>query len=407
MSANSVLPPTGFTTLADRSEYFAGIGRNELSECQSMFPRLNSRTRDSRDSGWPSRPRFDTSFMPTWRRLSSGFVMLPPRASSRLPKFWLNAICCSSVIFWSWKTSTAQRSIPASIALTSSGESGLAMSIPDTSPTNTGWICRTEMAMDGSLSQPAHAPNRYRSRQTLQRDRPEIVRFAHALHGARDPGRDEELGGGGFAAEPCGAVRNGPDRAVVQTALEANGPDGGIALGDAHAERQIPAALAPARGQVANDGAHGDSHANRALGRVRNLHRVVEEDHHAVAGEALERALVREDQTPHLGVVLAQYAHDLLGLGRLREGGEAAQVEEHHSHLAPMGLQGIVGAAGHDELGELRREKALETAQLLELGDLLGDTTLERLIPLGQLLPVANLLIVQTLLLEARADPGL
>src|SRR5262249_47536965 len=48
MSANSVLPPAGFTTRADSSEYFAGVARNELSECQSMLPRLKSRTRDSR-----------------------------------------------------------------------------------------------------------------------------------------------------------------------------------------------------------------------------------------------------------------------------------------------------------------------------------------------------------------------
>src|SRR5262249_38971107 len=265
------------------------------------------------------------------------------------------------------------------------------MSIPDTSPTNTGWICRTEMAIDGSLSQPAHAPNRYRSRQTLERDRPEIVRFDHALHGSGHPSRDEDLPGSGLATEPCRQVRDGPDRAVIEPALEieapveADGSDGGVALGDARAERQLPAARAPARSQVADDGAHGDGHANRALGRVRDLDRVVEEDHHAVAGEALERALVREDQTPHLGVVLTQHTHDLFGLGRLREGGEAVQVEEHHGHLTPMSLQGIVGAAGHNELGELRREEALETTQALELGYLVGDTALERLVPLSQL----------------------
>ena len=72
-----------------------------------MLPRLKARSRESRGSGRPSLPRLDTSFIPTCSRLSSGFVMLPPRASSSLPKFWLKAICCSSVIFWSWKTSTA------------------------------------------------------------------------------------------------------------------------------------------------------------------------------------------------------------------------------------------------------------------------------------------------------------
>ncbi len=72
MSANSVSPPLGFTTRAESSEYFAGIARNELSECQSMLPRLNMRWRLSRGSGLPSLPRFDTSFMPLESRLSSG-----------------------------------------------------------------------------------------------------------------------------------------------------------------------------------------------------------------------------------------------------------------------------------------------------------------------------------------------
>ncbi len=99
MSANSVFPPVGFTMRAESSEYLAGIARNELSECQSMLPRLNKRTRESRSRGRPSRPRLETSFMPTGRRLSSGLVMLPPRASSKAPKLRLNTICCSSVIF--------------------------------------------------------------------------------------------------------------------------------------------------------------------------------------------------------------------------------------------------------------------------------------------------------------------
>src|SRR5713101_3198063 len=86
MSANSVLPPVGFTTRAESRAYLAGIARNELSECQSMLPRLNRRWREARSRGRPSRPRLDRSFMPTWRRLSSGLVMLPPRASSRAPK---------------------------------------------------------------------------------------------------------------------------------------------------------------------------------------------------------------------------------------------------------------------------------------------------------------------------------
>ena len=116
--------------------------------------------------------------------------------------------------------------------------------------------------------------------------------------------------------------------------------------------------------------AHGQRHADGALGGIRHGHRIVEEDHHAVARETLERALVLHDERAHLGVILAEHAHDFLGLGGLREGGEAAQVEKHHDDLAPVGLEGIVGTAGHDELGELGREEPLEAAELLELADL-------------------------------------
>ena len=45
----------------DSSEYFAGIALNELSECHSRLPRLYSRRRLSRASGWLSLSRLDTS----------------------------------------------------------------------------------------------------------------------------------------------------------------------------------------------------------------------------------------------------------------------------------------------------------------------------------------------------------
>ena len=84
-------------------------------------------------------------------------------------------------------------------------------------------------------------------------------------------------------------------------------------------------------------------------------------------------------------MVLAQHAHHLLGLGRLGEGGEAAQVEEHDGDLAAVALQRILGAAGDDQLGELRREEALEPRQPLELGDLLAHALLQRRVPVGEL----------------------
>ena len=102
-------------------------------------------------------------------------------------------------------------------------------------------------------------------------------------------------------------------------------------------------------------------------------------------------------------MVLAQHAHDLLGLGGLGEGGEAAEVEEHHGHLAPVGLERVLGAAGHDQLGELGREEALEPAQPLELGDLLLDPLLERPVPVGELLVQAPISSFMRLRLAASA----
>ena len=64
--------------------------------------------------------------------------------------------------------------------------------------------------------------------------------------------------------------------------------------------------------------------------------RVVEEDHHAVAGEVLERAAVLGDRVAHHAVVLAEEAEELLGLGLLGERGEAAEVAEGDRDLAPM-----------------------------------------------------------------------
>jgi hypothetical protein len=117
---------------------------------------------------------------------------------------------------------------------------------------------------------------------------------------------------------------------------------------------------------------------------VAHLHGVVEEDHQAVPGEALEGSFVRRDQAPHLGVVLAEHLHHLLGLGALRELRESAQVGEDHAHVAAVRLQhaAVLG----DQLGHLGREEALQSFQSRELLDLLFDTALEGVAPLRKLL---------------------
>jgi hypothetical protein len=170
-------------------------------------------------------------------------------------------------------------------------------------------------------------------------------------------------------------------------------------VGDADAEVELEAGLLPAHRQLGHAITHGRGHAHRPLRRIGHGHRIVEEDHHAVSGEALERSLPLQDELAHLGVVLAQHGHDLFGLRRLREGGEAAQVEENHGDVAAVALEGILGAAGDDGFGELGGEEALEPAQALELGDLGLHALFEGAVELGQLVP-------ELLDPEERADAG-
>ena len=113
-----------------------------------------------------------------------------------------------------------------------------------------------------------------------------------------------------------------------------------------------------------------------------------------------------QDQLAHLGVILPQHAHDFLGFSGLGERGEAAQIEKADRDLAAMGLQRVVRPACHDELGELRREEALQSAEPLDQRDLLRDALLERAVPLLQLPRVLRFTVAQPLLLQAGADAG-
>ena len=59
----------------------------------------------------------------------------------------------------------------------------------------------------------------------------------------------------------------------------------------------------------------------------------------------LERAVVRGDRLSHHLVVLVEQRHQLLGIGLLRERGEAAQVTERDRDLASMAGQQLLAIA--------------------------------------------------------------
>src|SRR2546425_5285091 len=204
---------------------------------------------------------------------------------------------------------------------------------------------------------------RHGSVEALESELADGFDFREVLHRRQHALRDEDLARLRLATEARGEVGHGADRPVVQAPLETDRADRRVALGDADAEVEGVAALPPPDEQLVHPLAHGHRHANGTRGRVRHRHWVVEEDHHAVAGEALEGALVLEDEPAHLCVVLAQDPHDLFGFGGFREGREPAKVEEDHRDLAPVALEWVFGITADDHFGELRGEEALETLQ--------------------------------------------
>ena len=76
-------------------------------------------------------------------------------------------------------------------------------------------------------------------------------------------------------------------------------------------------------------------------------------------------------------MVLPQEIEDLLRLGGLGESGVSAQVAEHRDDLAAMAFEGFFVALRHDQLRQLRREKALQPSDPPQFLDLFGDACLK------------------------------
>ena len=69
-------------------------------------------------------------------------------------------------------------------------------------------------------------------------------------------------------------------------------------------------------------------------------------------------------------MIFGQHGHDVLGLGGLGEGREAAQVAEQGDDLAAVVLQHLLVAGRDDRLGKLRRQEPAQPADPLQLVDL-------------------------------------
>src|SRR5688572_21598448 len=84
---------------------------------------------------------------------------------------------------------------------------------------------------------------RYGVGESLERKRPNCFALESAVQSGHGLAVEEDLAGFGFAAEARGQVRDIADRRIVPAPFEADGAERRIALRDAHAERELEAAL--------------------------------------------------------------------------------------------------------------------------------------------------------------------
>src|ERR1700730_11447562 len=159
------------------------------------------------------------------------------------------------------------------------------------------------------------------------------------LDHAKDAPGDHDLVRFRLVAQPRGEVGDVADRGVFEPLLEADLAERGIAERDADAKSQTMSAVAPLLGQQPDGVAHLHRHLHGAPGVISKFDRRVEQDHHAIAGIAVECALVTENQFAQGGVIFAQHGHGLFGLGALGERGKAAQVAEHHRDFAAVAIE--------------------------------------------------------------------
>ena len=142
-----------------------------------------------------------------------------------------------------------------------------------------------------------NAKRRHRTVEALQ---DELAGGSHAelaVEQAADALRHQDLAAARLAAQARREVGDGADRAVVDPARESRCRRSSRSPGRCRRP-------SPARSRAAPSRPRGGStsrciamrHARGARRRIGDRHRVVEEDHDAVAGEALERAFVLEDE---------------------------------------------------------------------------------------------------------------
>jgi hypothetical protein len=94
----------------------------------------------------------------------------------------------------------------------------------------------------------------------------------------------------------------------------------------------------------------------------------------------------RSDGFSHALVIFPHDCHDIFGFGRLGEGAESAELAEQRRHIPPVVPQKQFGRIrGSNSLRHLRRQKSVQTADPLDLRELLGHPLFEQSVPAREL----------------------
>src|SRR5437868_2646464 len=178
-------------------------------------------------------------------------------------------------------------------------------------------VLRVGAAMGVSGSVPGLAPifedeTGHGLGEALELERADGIELEYAVERGHGLAVGEDLAGLRLGTEARGEVGDVADGGVVPAAFEADRAERGVALRDADARAELAAAalvavLADRQGGFL----HGERGLHGVLGRLLERQGVVEEHHHRVAGEALDRALVLERDLAERAVEGAQELHHL------------------------------------------------------------------------------------------------
>ena len=106
-----------------------------------------------------------------------------------------------------------------------------------------------------------------------------------------------------------GNIGDGADSRVVEASLETNGPQRCQSVLDADPKADIVAKPAPLLGQGTDSITHFERHEDGLVLRIFHWNWIIEDHHHTIAGIALERATVLDNDLADCGVIVSQQSH--------------------------------------------------------------------------------------------------